>query len=137
MAFTVRRSNYYYMSIKDEPGEGHRVLNSFAGLGVNLLAFTAIPLGPTRTQFALFPDDEGKLRHAAEQAGAPLDGPHPALLVQGDDELGVLANIHALLHQADVDVYASTAVTDGRGSFGYILYVQPGQYDRAAAALDI
>ena len=53
MAYAVRRSNYYYVTVKDEPGEGHRLLADLAGLGVNLLAFTAIPTGPIRTQFAL------------------------------------------------------------------------------------
>ena len=137
MAFTVRRANYFYVTVKDEPGEGHRLLADLAGLGVNLLAFTAIPTGPTRTQFALFPTDEGKLQHAAEQSGAELDGPHPALLVQGDDELGAIAGIHATLHDADVDVYASSGVTDGRGSFGYVVYVQPEQYERAVESLGV
>ncbi len=35
------------------------------------------------------------LAAAAEKAGLPLDGPHPALLVQGDDELGALAGVQA------------------------------------------
>lgn len=137
MAIAVRRSNYYYIHLENDPGEGLRLLSHLAGLGVNLQAFTAVPTGPTRTQFALFPEDEAKFVHAAESAGFALDGPHPALLVQGDDELGVLAGFHETLLDASVDVYASTAVTDGKGSFGYILYVQPDQLDRAVEALGI
>ncbi|UCE86633.1 MAG: hypothetical protein JSU66_02535, partial [Deltaproteobacteria bacterium] len=66
-----------------------------------------------------------------------LDGPHPALLVQGDDELGALAGVHALLHEANVNVYASSGVTDGKGSYGYVIYVRPEDYERAAAALRV
>ncbi len=137
MPITVSRSTYYYVTVKDEPGEGHRVLAHLAGLGVNLLAFTAVPAGPTRTQFTLFPEDEAKLAHAAESSGFSLDGPHPALLVRGDDELGALAGIHEKLFEAGVNVYASSGITDGKGSFGYVVYVQPQQYERAAQALGI
>lgn len=137
MTIAVRRSNYYYIDVKNDPGEGLRLLSHLAGLGVDLQAFTAVPTGPARTQFALFPADKAKFVHAAEAAGFPLDGPHPALLVQGDDELGALAGVHETLYEASVDVYASSGVTNGKGSFGYVIYVQPGQFERAVNALGI
>ncbi len=104
---------------------------------MNLLAFTAIPMGPERTQFTLFPEDENMLSEAAREAGFILDGPHPAILVQGDDELGALTEIHKKLYQANVNVYASNGVTDGKGSFGYVLYIRPEEHERAAAALEL
>ncbi len=73
----------------------------------------------------------------AKKAAIPLDGPHPALLVQGDDRLGAFADIHVKLYKAKVNVYASSGVTDGRGSYGYILYVRPEEFDQAARALGI
>jgi hypothetical protein len=137
MAFRIRRVEYYYTSVKDEPGAAYRILSQLAGLGVNLLAFTAVPIGPTRAQLALFPENDGKLTAAARQAGLELDGPHRALLAQGDDELGALAGVHERLFQAGVDVYASSGVTDGRGSFGYVVYVREDQFERAAEALGV
>ena len=137
MAFNIRRVDYFYATIEDEPGEAYGLLTQLAGQGVNLLAMTAVPVGPLRTQFTLFPEDKGKLTQAARHAGMALGGPHQALLVQGDDELGALAVIHAKLYHADVEVYASNAVTDGRGSYGYILYVRPEHFERAAKALEI
>ena len=71
------------------------------------------------------------------EVGLVLDGPHPALLAQGDDELGALAGLHAKLFEAKVNVFASTGVTDGRGSYGYVLYVRPHEYDNAARALGL
>ena len=50
-----------------------------------------------------------------------LDGPHAAILVQGDDQLGALARIHVKLYAARVNDYASTGVADGRGASGYVL----------------
>jgi hypothetical protein len=137
MAFRIRRANYYYMTIREEPGQGYRLLHRLGGLGVNLHAFSAVPIGPVRTQFSLFPQDEAVLKKAAQEIGFDLDGPHAALLVQGDDELGALARVHRTLFDAGVNVYASSGVTDGKGSYGYVLYVQPGQLERATAALGI
>jgi hypothetical protein len=34
-----------------------------------------------------------------------------------------------------VNVYNSTGVTDGRGGFGYLIYVRPEDIDRAAHVL--
>ena len=73
----------------------------------------------------------------AKKAGMALDGPHRAILVQGDDELGVLASVHERIYRANVNVYASTAVTDGYGKYGHIIYVRPEDYERAAKALEL
>ena len=137
MAHTIRRVDYFYASIRDELGAAYRVLAQLAELGVNLLAFTAIPSGPALAQFALFPEDPNKLAAEATAAQLKLDGPYHAFLVQGDDELGALARIHALLARADVDVFASSGVTDGRGSFGYVVYVRAGDFAKAEAALGL
>ncbi len=133
--FTIRRLDYFYTTVADEPGEAYRLLTKLAEMGVNLLAFTGVPTGPLRTQLTIFPNDPAKLEDAARKAGLGLDGPHPALMVQGDDELGALAELHEKLYRADVNVYASSGVTDGQGSFGYVLYVRPDECDRAMAAL--
>lgn len=56
--------------------------------------------------------------------------------MQGDDELGALATLHRRLADASVAIYASSGVTDGRGSFGYVIYVREDQFDQAMAALE-
>ena len=137
MAFKIRRVDYFYTTVKDQPGEAYKLLTSLAELGINLLAFTAIPIGPLHTQLSLFPEDSLKLQNEANKAKLVLDGPHPALLVQGDDELGALANIHMKLYEADINVYASNGVTDGHGCYGYVLYVKEEDYERATRALEI
>lgn len=137
MAFILRRVDYFYTTVKDQAGEAYNLLPTLAGLGINLLAFTAVPIGPVHTQLTIFPEDSGRLVSEAHNAGLVLDGPHPALLVQGDDELGALAKVHMKLNEAGVSLYASNGVADGKGSFGYILYVRPEDYARAVAALDL
>jgi len=137
MATNIRRVDYFYCTVADQPGEAHQLLTRLAESGVDLLALTMVPVGPLRTQLTLFPADPMTLLSAAENAALVLDGPHAALLVQGDDQLGALADIHARLSDAHVNVYASNAVTDGRGSYGYVLYIRPDEYDRATTALGI
>jgi len=137
MAFTIRRVDYFYVAVEDQPGEAYRLLSRLADLGVNLLAFTGVPVGPARTQFTIFPEDSAKIRDAAQASRLAFDGPHRALLVQGDDELGALVDIHQKLYEAGVNVYASTGVADGRGSYGYLLYVRPEKFEQAAAALKL
>lgn len=137
MPYRIRRVDYFYTTVRDEPGEGYKLLTRLAELGINLLAFTAVPIGPMRTQLTLFPDDAPKMANEAPRVGLELDGPHPALLVHGDDELGALASIHARLYEARVNVYASSGVTDAGGCFGYVLYVRPDEYDRAVEALGV
>ena len=137
MAYRIRRVEYFHATVVDEPGEAYKVLHALAGLGVNLLAFTAVPVGPDSTQITVFPEDPGKMRSEAQKAGMALDGPHRALLVQGDDELGVLATVHEKLYRADVNVYASSAIADGFGKYGHLIYVRPEDYERAARSLEI
>lgn len=137
MACTIRRVQYFYTTVKDIPGEAYKMLNMMAGVGINQLAFSAIPIGPNSTQLAIFPEDPDKLLHEAKLAGMDLDGPHHALLIQGDDELGALAGIHQKLYEADINVYSSSGVTDGSGSYGYLIYVRDEDFDRAAQTLNV
>lgn len=137
MAYRIRRVEYFHATVVDQPGEAYQVLSALAGLGVNLLGFTAVPVGPDRTQLTLFPDDPGRMRSEARKAGMALDGPHKALLVQGDDELGALAVVHEKIYRANVNVYASSAIADGFGKYGHLIYVRPEDYDRAARALEV
>lgn len=137
MSHTIRRVEYFHTTLRDEPGQAYNLLSQLAGLGLNLLAFTAIPVGAASTQITLFPDDARRLTDGARAVGLLLDGPYSAFLVQGDDELGALAGIHATLAEAGVNVYASSGVTDGRGLFGYVLYVKPADLARAVRALGL
>ncbi len=135
MAFTIRNVEYYYANVRDELGAAYRVLVQLAELGIDLLAFTAVPSGPALAQFTLVPTDSRKLLAQSSVAGLPLDGPYHAFLVQGDDELGALASVHEQLVSANIDIFASSGVSDGRGAFGYLIYVREDQFERAANAL--
>ncbi len=137
MALQIKSVHYYYTCVKDRPGEGYKLLSELAAREVNQLAFCAVPMGPDTIQLTLFPEHVERFVEVSEKLGLTLDGPHTALLVQGDDSLGALADMHAKLYKAGVNIFASSGVTDGSGSYGYVLYVRPDKVHLAAEALGV
>jgi predicted amino acid-binding ACT domain protein len=135
MAYRILRADYYHAFVSDQPGAACEVLVQMAELGVNLLAFTAVPMGPMRTQLTLFPAEPRRMQAAAQGAGLLLDGPHPAILLQGHDEIGALAKVHRRLAEAGVEVVASNGIAVESGRFGHVVYLRPQEMDRALAAL--
>jgi hypothetical protein len=135
MALKVLRVQYFHVAVKDEPGAAYRILAELAGAEVNLMAFNAIPTGPENTQLTLFPEHPEKLVAVAERQALSMVGPHHAFLVQGDDRLGALVELHRTLYDATINVYASSGVSDGAGHYGYVLYVRGQDYESAAHAL--
>jgi hypothetical protein len=135
MADTVRRVEYYYVTVPDSPGEGQRILSALKDSGVNQLAFLGFPLGGGQTQIDLIPEDPEALKAAAAQAGVTLSEAKRAFLVQGDDRVGAVADTTAKLAEANVNVTAAAATSAGSGRFGMILWVAQDDFDRAAEAL--
>lgn len=137
MAMQIRPVEYYYTTVLEAGEAACNWLSTIAEAGVNLLAFSATPVGPSHTQLTIFPDDPYQLKIAAARSGLTLTGPNRAFLVQGDDRLGAIAEIHRKLYQAGVDVFASMGITDGAGRFGYLLYVAERDFAKALRALEL
>ena len=136
MAFIVRRVEYFYANVHDELGAAYRVLSELAERGVDLLAFTAVPSGPALAQFALFPEHPRKLVAEARAAQLPLDGPHHAFVVQGDDESSPRTRAPAPVRRRRERLRVDRR-DRWQGSFGYVVYVREDQFEQAAAALDV
>jgi hypothetical protein len=137
MALDVRKVEYYNATVGAQAGDASKLLSVFAGVGVSLLAFKAVPLEPRRTQFTLFPNDGSKMTAGASKAGLKLDGPHPALLVKGDDESGALSDIYQRLSQANIAVYEASGIADIKRGYGVILHLKQDDCDRAVAVLQM
>ena len=137
MACSISRVEYFHTTIKDRPGEAYKFLSQLALLRINLLAFTAIPSSKTDTRVTVYPENPKFMKNEAARAGLYLEGPHPALLVQCDDRLGALADIHLRIYDADVNVESASGVTDGRGAFGYVIHVKKEDFTKAAEVLGI
>lgn len=136
MALDIKIVEYYNIIVDGNAGEGYKLLSLFAGIGINLLAFKAVPVEPMRTRFSLFPDDSLKMNDGAKKEGLNLDGPHFALIVKGyDDESGECANIHEKLSKAGVNIYESNGIANIKESYGVVLYLDEEDCEKAIAAL--
>ena len=137
MAITIRRIEYYYTTVEDKHGKGYWLLEHFRQKGVNLVAFTAFPRGAGRSQLDFVPDNAEKLKAAAAEANISLVGPKRAFLVQGEDKVGAIVELHFKLSSAGINVYAANGVSDVTGKFGYIIWVRPENYEAAARTLGV
>jgi hypothetical protein len=131
----VSEVEYYYALVADKPGEARKLLEFLSEKEVNLLAFTAFPVGEGQSQLDFFPTNPEMLTGAAADAGIKLVGPKKAFLVQGEDEVGALYEFHLKLSNAGINIHAANGVVDGTGRFGYIIWVNPRDYEKASQAL--
>ena len=137
MATLIKRIEYYYCAVEDKHGKGYWLLEHLRQKNVNLAAFTAFPTGGGRSQLDLIPDDAEALKAAAAEAGVSLVGPKHAFLVQGEDDVGAIVELHQRLSSAGINVHAANGVSAGSSRFGYVLWVKPQDYERAARALGV
>ena len=135
MADAVRVADYFSAVVGDKPGEARRLLEQLSEKGVSLLAFTVYPAGGGKSQLEFFPETAALLKRAASDAGIELVGPKKAFFVQGEDRVGALHDCHLKLANAGVNVHASNGTVAGGGRYGYIVWVSPEDFERAADAL--
>ena len=137
MSMQIRAVEYFHTTVLEAGEDACNWLSAIAAAGVNLLAFSATPIGASQTQLTLFPSAPDQLKVAAMRSGIVLSGPYRAFLVQGDDRLGAIAEIHGKLCRAGVNVFASNGITDGAGRFGYLIYVAEHSFAEAARTLEL
>ena len=135
MSIKIQEVEYYYAIVADKPGEARKLLEFLSEKSVNLLAFTVFPVGGGESQLDFFPEDPEAIKRAAEDAGMKLVGPKKAFLMQGQDKVGVLYHFHLKLANEGINVRASNGVVDGKGRFGYVLWVDPADYEKASKVL--
>ena len=135
MADKIRRVDYWYVEVPDQPGEAARVLTALRDQGVSLLSMTAFPRAAGNAQIDLVAG-KGDLEKAAAKAGLKLSPKKQAFFITGSDRPGAAADILSKLAQAKINVTAANAAC-GEGGFGMILWVKPANVEAAAKALGI
>lgn len=137
MPDTIKRIDYFYTTVEDKQGKGYWIMELLRQQGVNLIAFTAFPLGGGRSQLDLIPEDSDALTRILKAAGVTLTGPKHAFLIRGDDEVGTLAGLFQKLSSVGLNIHAANGVCDGDGNFGFVMWVKPDDYEAAANALGV
>jgi prephenate dehydratase len=134
MLDTVRKLDYFALTVADRPGEGARLVAALKDNGVNLLAFSGFPAG-RKAQVDLVPEDAAALRAAAKKLKLALGPRKTCFVIQGDDRVGALADTLQKLADAKINVTAIQAVTAGMGRYGAIFWVKPRDAAKAAKTL--
>ena len=135
MIEAVKEVEYYYTIVVDRPGEARKLLEFLSEKMVNLMALTAFPIGEGQAQIDLFPENPDLLKEAAEDAQVELVGPKKAFLIQGEDRIGALYDFHLKLYNAGINITASNGAVDGTGRFGFVVWVDPADFDQASEVL--
>jgi hypothetical protein len=134
MADQIRRVDYFYVEVPDQPGEGVRVLVALKEAGVNLLSFTAFPTASGKTQLDLVPEDSEALQKAAKNGRFQLSARKQAFFAQGENRAGAAADVLRKLSSAGINARAANGAA-APGGFGLILWVAPNDYEKAAKVL--
>jgi hypothetical protein len=134
MGDEIRQVEHYAASIPDKVGEGARVLGALRDAGVNLIAFWGYPSGKGKAQLEFIPEDGAAFVAAAKQAKLRLRK-STALYVCGDDRPGAVADIVKRLAEARISVGALQAVSNGRGTYGAVLFLPRAAARKAATVL--
>ena len=135
MAESVRRLDYFVITVANKRGEGARLLQRLAQEGVNLAAFTGFPGASGKAQLDFVPENPDAFRAAAERLKLRARAPKTVFLIEGDDRSGAMADLLERLAGARVNVTAVNAVAAGSGRYGALLWVKPKDVDQAAAVL--
>ncbi len=134
---TIRKAEYYYVTIPDKPGEGERLFGALRDAGVNLLAVHAFP-SARRSQIDLVPSvpsDAAAFLAAAKAAKLKVSKPKTVFLIEGDDRVGAMAQLLARLGAAGINVTATSATRTGMGRYGALLWVKARDVKKAAEVL--
>ena len=131
----VHRVEYFVYTTDDKPGEGATLGRKLAQEGVNLLALSAFPVTPGRTQIDLVPESHDQLVKAAKKHGLSLAGPKTCFLFQGTDRTGAMGEILGRLGNANINARASLGVCAGGKRYGGIIWVAPADVEAASRAL--
>jgi len=134
MRDTIRKVDYFRTHVPNTPGQTFKVLSTLVSAGVNLLACTGFPQG-RRAQIDVVPDDTRKFKIAARKARLRFNPEKTGFLIQGDDRPGALADNLRKLADARVNITAVDGLSAGRGRWGAILWVKPGDVRKAGKAL--
>jgi hypothetical protein len=134
MPETVRKVDYYYTTVPDQPHEGAGLLDVFKAAGVNFLAIHAFPIAGDQAQVDLVPEEPGTFLAAARNADIELSDPRTAFLIDGEDRIGATADTLGNLGREGINVTATTSIVTG-GRYGTLLWVGPADVEKAATTL--
>ena len=118
MPDTVRRVDYYAVSVPNRPGEAARTLTALEEAGINLTGFSGFPEG-RRAQMVFIPADAAAFKTATKKARLSIAGKKSCFIVQGEDRVGAVAALTRQLAEVGINITALQATCAGRAAMAY------------------
>lgn len=131
----VFRVEYFVIVVQDRPGTGADLGRRFKDEGVNLIALSAFPIGPGRTQVDVVPEHPDAFLKSAKRLELHVSEPKVAFLIQGMDRAGALGEVLNRLSAANINVRASLGIAAGGNRYGALLWVDQQDVELASRAL--
>ncbi|HUB80979.1 MAG TPA: hypothetical protein VMB03_19375 [Bryobacteraceae bacterium] len=135
MVDTVKRFDYEYAVIGDDPVELADVVSEIAKSGVDLLALSESAQAERRVQVELITGETAQLANTAREHGWKLRPRKSGFLVQGQGSPDAIGPILRELAASGIQITAMQVISAGSGRFGAILWVKPEDVERAGAIL--
>ncbi|MBI3376228.1 MAG: ACT domain-containing protein [Betaproteobacteria bacterium] len=136
MAVIIRKADYFSMLVPNRAGSGANLLAALRAAGVNLLAFSGFPeRGGAQVDFV--PEDTKKFLAAAKMASLNVGARKTVFLMQGDDRVGVLAEVLGKIAEARISVVSMQAVCSGKGRYGAMFWVRKKDLVRVSRLLRV
>ena len=134
MPDTIRRVDYYAVSVPNKPGEAARTLTALEQAGINLTGFSGFPEG-RKAQMDFIPADVAAFKVAAKKAGLNIGPKKTCFNVQGEDRPGALAALTRQLAEAGINITALQAACAGEGRYSALFWVAPEDVRKTAKVL--
>lgn len=131
----VFRVEYFAFTADDKPGTGADLGRHLKEEGVNLIALSAFPVSPGKTQVDLVPEQPELFLKAARRLGLVLGEPKVAFLIQGADRPGAIGEIMKRLGAANVNIRATLGVSAGGNRYGALVWVNQQDVELASRVL--
>jgi hypothetical protein len=131
----VFRVEYFAITANDRPGIGADLGRRLKEEGINLLAISAFPTTPGKTQVDLVPEHPDQLIKGAKKLGLNLGEPKIAFLIQGTERIGAMGEVLARLGAANINIRATLGIGAGGNRYGGMLWVNQQDVELASRAL--
>jgi len=131
----VFRVEYFAFTMDDQPGTGADLGRQLKEADVNLIALSAFPISPGKTQVDIVPEQPDLFLRAAKKLNLVLGEPKVAFLIQGSDRPGAIGEIMKRLGAANVNIRASLGVSAGGNRYGGVVWVNQQDVELASRVL--
>jgi hypothetical protein len=134
MPDTVRKVEYFSITVPNQPAKAFGVLSTLVSSGVDLLACIGVQRG-RRAQIDVVPADTRRFKASVSKAGLTFTPEKTGFLIQGKDRPGALASHLEKLGGNGINVTGIDSLSAGEKRWGAIIWVDNETVRKAGRVL--